>query len=610
MLRRNCLILLIILTVAATFGATVRITVTPDRGKRDIEVGDKFHMEITANGVDGDLNAPDQIPGAKVIYNFSSSSSQMSTVNGQTSLVISSKYTFTLRAEKEGTFTFGPVSIGGVRSNAVKYTIGKGKGGVQSQGVAPSSTQSQGNTNQNASGKPQFIGKGDGNLFLRANVSSTTVYEQQAIVYTVKLYTTYPTIKFIGASAAPKFEGFVTEESKEISSSLTYESYQGRQYATAVIARYIIFPQMTGALKVTGNTYTVSVDRREYYHDPYFGSMSYSTPLQLNVTPNDLVINVKSLPSPKPADFSGAVGSFRLTSQLNAKELRSNEAASIIYRLSGSGNIKYAQLPDLAALYPSQLEIYTPTTTQNVNVGSSTVSGTVTFDYSFMPLEEGNFRIPDVKLVYFNPASGKYETTVARGYNVTVGKGSGSSKSKIKRPNPFDSQLQKIDKSDLHKKYDPYVDHFPYWMWYVVPTFGLISAVIGYRRYSSLHADMVAFNSRRADKLARRRLKKAAAAMKRGDKDAFYDEILVALWGYLGDKLKMPTSELMRDNIRQVLSDKGIAQEDTDALISMIDDAEFEKYSSAGGKENLRNMYDKSIAMINRLDKAFKNLKS
>ena len=593
--------------MASGYAASVRLSQSPGRGKRSIEVGDMFYIYVEVNDVDGAPQTPKNVPGAKLMYfERTAQSSSFSSVNGRTSQSYSYTYTATLRALKEGTYTFGPITVGGVKSNQISYTIGKA--GQQSQqipqaggGTAP---DSRGNSD-----KPKYIGKGDGNLFLRANVTSTTVYEQQALVYTVKLYTTYDAIKFIGASAAPKFDGFVVEESKDISSSLNYETYQGKSYATAVIARYIIFPQMTGTLKVTGNTYTVSVDQREYYHDPFFGSLSYSQPLQLNVTPNDLVVNVKPLPSPRPADFSGAVGSFRITSQLKNANLKSNQAGSIVYKVEGTGNIKYVQLPDLAALYPPQIEIYTPTTNQNVSVGSSNVSGTVTYDYSFMPLEEGNFRIPDVKLVYFNPQTGKYESSTAKGYNVTVGKGTAASASKTRKSRVFESGLEKVNENDLKKAYIPYIERFPYWLWYIIPVLGLLCGIIGYRRYASLHADMAAFNSRRADKYARRRLKAAASAMKRNDKDKFFDEILLAMWGYLGDKLKMPTSELMRDNIRQVLTGKGIPTEDTDALIGLIDEAEFAKYSSAGGKENLKTMYDKAIGMINRLEKAFKNLK-
>lgn len=457
MQRKLYLIILLMLSALGMSAASVQIEVTAGRGKRSIAVGDQFYMTIVVSNSDAEPTPPRNMPGAKLMYfDQTGTSWKMSTVNGATTRSSTVTYTATFRAQKEGTYSYGPISVGGARSNSVRYTIGKG-------GAAPQSIPGNNNGGASASagsdddGKPKFIGKGDGNLFMRANVTKTTAYEQEALVYTVKLYTTYDAIKFIGATAAPKFDGFVVEESKDVSTQLNYESYQGKMYATAIIARYIIFPQMTGNLKVTGNTYTVSVDRREYYHDPFWGSMSYSTPLQLNVTPNDLVVNVKPLPSPKPADFSGGVGKFRISSDLKSHNLKTNQAGSIVYTVTGTGNIKYIQLPDLSVLYPPEIEIYSPKSDQKVEVGSANVSGSVTFDYSFMPLEEGQFKIPDVKLVYFNPETGQYETSVAKGYTVNVGKGE-ASKSGSRKNVRFDSNQQNVKASSLSKSHEPMIE--------------------------------------------------------------------------------------------------------------------------------------------------------
>lgn len=606
MLRKiHILLLALILTASSAFAASVKVSVSPQRGKSRIEVGDLFYLTIEVNNITSLPAKPDNVGGARLVYfDRTREESGFSSINGVTSQSYAATYTATLRATKEGSYSYGPINVGGVKSNQIRYSIGSASPSVQNNSATPDPVAS--GQSDDASDKPKFIGKGDGNLFLRASVSSTTAYEQQAIVYTVKLYTTYDAIKFVGATAAPKFDGFVIEESKDISSQLSFETYQGKTYATAVIARYIIFPQMTGNLKVSGNNYTIAVDRREYYHDSFFGNMSFSTPLQLNVSPNDLVVNVKELPSPKPADFSGAVGSFKLTSQLKNSQFRTNQAGAIVYTLSGTGNIKYVQLPDLSAQYPPELEIYTPTTKQDITVGSTSVSGTVSFDYSFMPLEEGDFKIPDIRLVYFNPESGKYETSVAKGYSVHVGKGSSVKEDSGRVHLKFDSELQKVDVSSLAKDKKPYVYTVGYWLWFVLSLVILTCAVIIYRRYVSAHSDMVAFNSRRADKLARKRLKKAAVALRRNDSDKFYDELLIALWGYLGDKLKMPTSELMRDNVRQVLVSRGVKEDVIDTFIKIIDDAEFAKYSSAGGSADLNRSYREAVDIINRLENEFK----
>lgn len=586
----------------------VRLSVDYERGKQGIEKGGVFYINIDVTNLDVAPSAPSNVPGAKVLFfDRMSQSSSFSNINGQITQTSSSKYVVTLRALEEGRFTFGPISVGGTKSNSVSYTIGKNNSNAASD-PKHSSTANDNDTQdpQAASDKPKYIGKGDSNLFLRATVSQSKVYEQQALVYTVKLYTTYDAIKFIGATAAPKFEGFVVEESKDISHSLTMETYNGRSYATAVIARYVIFPQMSGQLKVLGNTYTVSVDQREYYHDPFWGSMSYSTPLQLNVTPNDLVIDVKALPQPKPADFSGGVGNFKIESSLKSKTFKTNTAASILYTVSGTGNLKYVQLPDLQAVYPSELEVYTPKTDVKAEVSGSNVSGRVTFDYSFMPLEEGSFKIPPVRFVFFNPSSEKYETAVASGYDINVGKGEASAKSQVNRPRHFNSDLKVVDERKLSHRNNSLVSGFAYWLFFIIPVVLLAIAVIGKNWYVNTHADMAAFNMKRADKIARRRLKKAYSRMKKNDAEGFYDELLTALWGYMGDKLKMPTSELMRDNIRSVLESKGVEEKAIEGFISLLDTCEFAKYSPEGGKSGMKSAYDSAITEINEIEESFK----
>lgn len=600
------LFLLLLLTIIGAEAAAIHLYVETGRGKREIGVGELFYITYEVSNTDQAPEKPAFVPGAKVMYfDRTGQSSSFTSVNGKTTQSYSYTYTLTLRAQQEGSFTFGPVTVDGVKSNTVSYTIGVAAAAAQPGG------QSQGQTDpdrHNSTDGPKFIGKGDGNLYLKANVSRTTAYEQEALVYTVKLYTTYDAIKFIGATSAPKFEGFVVEESKDVSNQLEYETVGGKTYATAIIARYIIFPQMAGQLKVLGNTYTVSVDEREYYHDPFWGSMSVAKPLQLNVTPNDLTIDVKSLPSPQPTNFSGGVGHFSISSTLPAQTFLSNQAASVVYTVTGTGNLKYVKLPDLNALYPPQLEVYSPTPDVQTAVGKTNVSGTTRFDYSFMPLEAGSFRIPDVELVYFNPESGKYETSTARGYEITVGKGKGSEKSQTRGNMSFNPTLLPVD-SPLSMSHTPYVKKFGYWLFFIVPVLLLLGAVGYYRAYLKANADLLAVRSRKADKMARKRLRKAGACIKRGETDRFYDEMLAALWGYMSDKLKMPPSELTRQNISEKLRERGIPENVMAQFIALLDECEFAKYAPAAAKGNMQPVYDQGVVVINSLEDSFKQQK-
>lgn len=594
-----------ILSIFDIDAQSVTLSVSPARGKREISVGDLFYINMVVKDINGNPEKPSNVPGANLVYfDRTGQSSSFTSVNGKTSQSISYTWTATLRAQTEGEYKFGPVTVGGIKSNTISYAIG-----------APMPAQNIPNNGSNSSrnnvdpDKPEYIGKGDGNLFMRAEVSQSSAYVNQAILYTVKLYSTYDAIKFIGATASPKFDGFVVEESKDISNSLEYETYNGKTYATAIIARYIIFPQHEGTLTVKGNTYTVSVDQREYYRDPFYGHLSVAKPLQLNVTPNELTVNVKKLPSPVPADFSGGVGQFSISSTLPAQRFVTNQVASIVYNIEGTGNIKYVSLPDLQKLYPSELEVYTPTSESKVTVGRTNVSGTMTYDYSFMPLEWGNFRLPDVKLVYFNPNTGKYETSVARGYEIAVERGTGSEKSQTKVKASFDSQLMPVI-TNLSFKHRPYVYGFFYWLFYIIPIGGIIIAYIWYKSYLAANSDILAVRSRKANRMARRRLKRAYAYMKANDRNSFYDEIIISLWGYLGDKLRIPISELSRENISGKLAMKDISDEDIKNLITLIDDVEFEKYAPATSTTEMNDIYEKTINMMNSLEEAFKNSKN
>lgn len=594
----------------ASFAAgKFQIQVQTQTGNDDIEVGEQFYVYMKLDNLNGEPSAPN-VPGAIVKYfTLSSQSSSITTINGKVTQSSSRTYVATCTANKEGSYSFGPLTVDGVGSNKVSYKIVKQGGGSLSKMQQRQQQHQQGTSRQNAqiadnddddNKGPKFIGKGNDKLFLRASVSKTTAFEQEALVYTVKLYSSYAPIKFIGATEAPKFDGFVVEESDEVSRSLQYETYNGREYATAVIARYIIFPQMTGKLTVKGNTYTVSTDEQEYYDDPYFRMLTIRRPIQLNVTPNDLVVDVKALPQPQPADFSGGVGQFSLSSSLKSSSLKTNEPTSIEYLVKGSGNLKYIKLPDLNNIYPKQLEVFSPTTDINANPSGSTVSGSVKFDYSFTPLETGQYKIPEVALVYFNPATGQYERSVAKGYTVEVDKGALSEKSQTKNRLKFDTALLPV--GNLEKSSTLYINTGWYWLWYVIPALALMICIYTYRRNLKSAADIVGTRMKKAGKVAAKRLKKASACMKTGNREKFYDEMLTALWGYVGAKLNIPVSELNRQNVAERMKSAGASDEMISDFVNVLDDCEFAKYAPGTGSDELNTVYNKGAQIIERLE--------
>jgi hypothetical protein len=603
---------LIFIALAASAQKSVKLGL---RSSGSIGVGDKFQITVRVENVDGTPKLPSNVPGAKLLYpdpvESGYGSSMVSGTGMKTQKSEWVEYTFTLKATEKGTFSVGPISVGGVSSNKLSYSIGS-ESHAQAQASQPAHRMPSFDDDDDIPDPHQaqpsglrFVGKGNDNLFMRAEVSKTTAYEQEAILYTVKLYTTYAGISFIGATESPKFDGFVLEESKNTDVSVKLETYNGKTYKTAVIARYVIFPQMTGSLKIQGNKYTIAARSEKHYYDPLFGDLYPSYPVQLSVQPNDVSVNVLPLPTPKPANFSGGVGKFSISAALPSKNLATNQASSIVYTISGTGNLKYVTLPDLNNVFPPQMEVYTPTSTVNAAVNGSNLSGNVKLDYSFMPLQEGEFTIPSVELVYFNPATKSYETARSNSFKVKVAKGKESAKSQTREKAVFTDDLMPVG-SDLSKEHSIFAGTVGYWLAYVIP-FILLAVIIFWRRaYIKANADIIAVRSRKAHSVANKRLRKAAACMKRNDSNAFYDELLIALWGFAADKLKMPGSELNRDNIKERLLLNGVEESFVNEFIKVIDDAEFAKYAPGDAAELMNNSYQAAANVINDINKSVK----
>ena len=447
------LLIFCLLAVPSAYGGTVKVKLETPGGGSKIAVGEKFYVEIEAINCGGGQLSTQTIPGCAVLYHAVSSESSISSSGNSTTGIHKVMATLTCMAQNPGKYTFGPVDVGGVKSNKVSYEI-VGAGESTGAPTARPATSSMPEYDPNSG--PVFVGKGNEEMFMKASVSKTRAYEQEALVYTIKLYSSYQYIKFLGATEAPKFDGFVIEESKDVSTSLARETLNGKTYYTAVIVKYIIFPQKSGKLKITGNTYTVSTDAMSYYHDPFYMTMQVKRPIQLNVTPNDLVVDVMPLPK-APSEFIGAVGKFSVSSQMPKKNLLTNTPASLTYTVSGTGNIKYVKLPDLADKFPSNIEVFSPEVSVDAQVGASNVSGTAVFDYSIVPQQTGDFKIPAMRFAYFDPDDGVYKFIEAKGYDISVAQGSSSDKSQ--QASTFFSALQPVGKL-VKGTFVPYVYSF------------------------------------------------------------------------------------------------------------------------------------------------------
>lgn len=569
---------------------------------RQVVQGNKFQISFSLRNAEGNGFKAPEVGGCKLLYGPSKSSSYSSQwVNGVSSSSSSEEYTMVYRADQAGKYTVGAatVSVGGKQYSTKPFTI---------EILPPDRSAQQGNNRGSQSvqidnANTQTAGKqvSSKDLFVRIILSKSNVYEQEAVVCTIKLYTKYQISQFI-ANIQPSYNGFLIEELPVSPNLNEIEHVNGENYMVAELKKCILFPQQSGKLTITSGTYDVTVVQYEQFRTP-FGIMRQPVEKQLQVKSNTSSVNILPLPEPKPASFNGAVGNFTVSTEIKPQVLKTFEAATYSYIIRGSGNIKYLKSPTIG--FPSQFDVYDPQNNINAKPSGSTVSGTVTIDYTFIPQFVGKYEIPGTEFTYFNPATRKYETLTTQKYDLTVAKGSGAAsqapKGGIEQKN---RDILHIKTGDLHLKQEHSyaVEGFGYWLWYIIPLILLAAVLFYYRKALKARSDMQLMRTKRANKVAQKRLRAAKQWMRAGDKNKFYAEVLTALWGYLSDKIQIPVSELNKENISAELTNYGATDEVITAVIEVLNNCEFAQYAPELSGNDMESIYSAAADAMDKLE--------
>ena len=569
---------------------------------RQVVQGNKFQISFSLRNAEGNGFKAPEVGGCKLLYGPSKSSSYSSQwVNGVSSSSSSEEYTMVYRADQAGKYTVGSatVSVGGKQYSTKPFTI---------EILPPDRSAQQGNNRGSQSvqidnANTQTAGKqvSSKDLFVRIILSKSNVYEQEAVVCTIKLYTKYQISQFI-ANIQPSYNGFLIEELPVSPNLNEIEHVNGENYMVAELKKCILFPQQSGKLTITSGTYDVTVVQYEQFRTP-FGIMRQPVEKQLQVKSNTSSVNILPLPEPKPASFNGAVGNFTVSTEIKPQVLKTFEAATYSYIIRGSGNIKYLKSPTIG--FPSQFDVYDPQNNINAKPSGNTVSGTVTIDYTFIPQFVGKYEIPGTEFTYFNPATRKYETLTTQKYDLTVAKGSGAAsqapKGGIEQKN---RDILHIKTGDLHLKQEHSyaVEGFGYWLWYIVPLLLLAAVLFYYRKALKARSDMQLMRTKRANKVAQKRLRAAKQWMRAGDKNKFYAEVLTALWGYLSDKIQIPVSELNKENISAELTNYGATDEVIEAVIEVLNNCEFAQYAPELSGNDMESIYSAAADAMDKLE--------
>ena len=570
-------------------------------------VGKPFQLSYTVNKRAKDLRAPEFTDFEYMAGPYTSQSQSTSFVNGKRTSSFVHTFTYTLMATNEGTFTIPPATV---KVDGEQYT----SNGVRITVLPPDQPASNTGNEPQTSAASRQAEVNEGSLFLRTIVSKTKVCEQEAILLCYKLY-------FAGVDVAqltnntrlPEFKGFLKQdlEMGEIQTEL--EHYDGRNYQTAVLYRTLLFPQRSGDIVIDPAHFEAVLRVRNRAQvrsifDDFFDSYTTATK---SLTAPSVTIHVSALPAGKPADFSGGVGQFNISSKISKTELEANEAVTLTVTIQGSGNMKLLKNP--AVDWPEGFEVYDPKVTNNFKTTTSGVSGTKTVEYLAIPRAGGTYTIPAVQFAYYDTESRSYRTLSTTEYTLNIARGAAEETSAVVVNNfvqkediqQLGNDIRYIYASDVAPAAKrPAVIGFGsllFWLCYLIPALISFLLFVIFRKQIKENADITRVRYKKANKVAQRRLKKAEQFLKQNNKDAFYEEIERASWTYLSDRLSVPTAQLNKENIAQILASKGVAQELITELLNVLSTAEFARYAPVSG-HTMQDLYNDTTKIINQLE--------
>ena len=601
-MRKVILFFILISTVIGAWADEITFTAN---APEVVVSGDQFRLSFTVNSQKvRDFRAP-SIQGFEVLMG-PSRSTQYQNYNG----VVTNSITFTyiLMAEKEGTYKIPGATIVADGNN---YTSNS----VEIKVLPPDQSSSNAGSGRASSSRNQAnSGKiTDKELFMLATVNKTSAYEQEAILLTYKIYTQ---VNLTGLNGdVPDLKGFHTQEVElPNQKTFTLEHYNGRNYNTTVWRQFVLFPQQTGKIEIPSVTFEGTVSQRVASADPFdafFNGGNYINITKNLVTPK-LAIDVKALPAGKPVNFSGGVGEFTLSSSISTQELKTNDAVTIKLVISGTGNMKLINTPEVG--FPQDFEIYDPKVENKFNLTRNGLAGNKVIEYLAIPRHAGTYTIPPIEFSYFDLKSQSYKTLKTDAYTLNVAKGEGNSDQVVANFTSKedlkvlgqDIRYIKTGETRLTKKDDYFFGSMSYYMWYLIPLALFIAFMMAYRKQAMENANVAKVRTKKANKVATKRMKNAGKLLAEKKSEAFYDEVLKALWGYISDKLSMPVSQLSKDNIEEELQKHQVADELIKEFINNLNECEFARYAPGNQDEKMDKIYSSAIDVISKMENSIK----
>jgi hypothetical protein len=452
-------------------------------------------------------------------------------------------------------------------------------------------------------------------LFVTANVTRTSVYEQEAFMLTYKIYTRDSRMGLDNVKL-PDFKGFHSQEiERPANARWTQEHYNGRNYYTTVYRQFVLFPQQSGKLAIEPARFDATVEKVMQTDDPFeafFNGGGNVVTVKKTLTTPTINVNVLPLPSGKPEGFSGGVGEFNISSSINSTSVKTNDAVTVKLVISGTGNLKLLADPEVK--FPEDFEVYDPKVDNQSKLTADGLTGSKVIEYLAIPRHPGDYKIPGVKFSYFDTKSKTYKTLTTDDYNVHVEKGAGNADNVIANfTNKEDLKVLgediryiKLNDVKLSRKGDFFYGSTLFWLCYIIPALALAALLVVYRKQLAANANIAKTRTKKANKVATKRMKAAGKLLGENNKEAFYDEVLKALWGYISDKLSIPVSQLTKDNVSEKLAASGVSDELTKELLATLDECEFARFAPGDAGKTMDKVYTSAVSVISKMENTIK----
>lgn len=603
-MKRSSILLICLFIACACFSQVIRVS-TPSR----VEAGENFRVsfKVTTQDVDdfrSGLHSTDVVEVIAGPYTSSESSFQM--VNGHTSSSSSITYTYTLYAAKSGVYNIpaAHARVGGkqISSRPAKVTV---VGSAQGRGNNSPKMHEDDNYQPHMKAAGSAISGRD--LFIKVSANKKKVYEQEPILLTYKVYTLVDLTQLEGKM--PELTGFHTQEIPlPQQKSFHIERVNGKPYRTVTWSQYVMYPQMTGKMEIPSITFKGIVVQQNRSVDPFeafFNGGSGYVEVKRNIVAPSIKIDVLPLPQ-KPANFSGGVGKFNISAQLNKNELKAGDPLSLRIVVGGIGNLKLIKQP--VVNFPKDWDKYDPKVTDKTKLTSNGLEGNMIYDILAVPRNQGHYTIPPVELTYYDTSLNQYKTIKTQSFEIEVAKGDGSRSSVVdySKDQPKDIKDIKKGEAELHSVDNFFFGSVGYLMSLLIPFAAFVALLVIFRKRAIDNADLVKMKGKKANKIATKRLRQANKLMLAGKTNEFYDEVLRALWGYVGDKLNMPAEKLSRENISEKLQSHNVDDNTISKFLSAIDDCEMMRFAPGDPEGNMNKTFESAMTAIMEIENVMK----